>query len=214
MYKSDLTPKQRNVLLAIEHLFRINSVSPTLEEIRQYLNYSNTSSVQRHIEPLIKKGYLRNQENKSRSFEVISSNIDLINIPLVGNIACGIPIHAEENIEAYIPYPKQDTKYSVSELFFLRAIGDSMNDYCIKNKPIHDGDFVLIHQQSNADLGQPVVALVGDEATIKIFSKDTNLGAYVLKPKSNNPKHKPILIFDNLSIQGVAVDVIKPKLLN
>ncbi len=211
MKQNDLTPKQKTVLTVIKELIRINSTSPTLDEIRKYMGYKNTSSVQRHIEPLIKKGYLVNQDNKSRSLKIAGDTEEILNIPLVGNIACGKPIYADENIEAYIPYSRQKTRYSQSELFFLRAVGDSMDEANIKGNPINDGDYVLVHVQNCADLGQPVVALIGDEATIKIFSKDPEKGAYVLMPKSSNPKHKPILLFEELAIQGIAIDVIKPN---
>lgn len=211
MKQIELTPKQKAVLLAIKDLIRINSNSPTLDEIRAYMGYKNTSSVQRHIKPLITKGYLKNRENRSRGLQVVQEKEELLNIPLIGNIACGKPILAEENIEAYIPYPKQSTGYSNSELFFLRAVGDSMDEANINGKSINDGDYVLVHVQNIADRGQPVVALIGDDATIKIFNKDPERGVYTLMPKSSNPNHKPILLFENLAIQGVAIDVIKPN---
>jgi len=212
MNTNSLTIKQKAVLGAIKELMRTNGKSPTLEEIRSFMNYNNTSSVQRHITPLIKKGYLKNKENQSRSLELIEEKQEVIDIPLIGNGSCGKPIFAEEDIEAYIPYPKDKTRYPSKDLFFLRATGDSMNEAKINGMSIENGDYVLVHQQSLSDYGKPVVALIGDEATIKIFKKDDEKSAYVLEPKSSNKSHKPILIFEEFAIQGVVIDVVKPNL--
>jgi repressor LexA len=211
MYNNQLTIKQKEVLATIKDLIRVQGKSPTLEEIRKVMGYKQTSSVQRHIEPLLRKKYLTNEDNQARSLKIIEEAEGTLNIPLVGNIACGKPIYAEENVEAYIPYPKESTRYSQSELFFLRAVGDSMDEANIKGKSIDEGDYILVHVQNTADIGQPVVALIGDEATIKIFNKDPERGVYTLLPKSSNPNHKPIFLFENLAIQGVAIDVIKPN---
>ncbi|MDP2763134.1 MAG: S24 family peptidase, partial [Enterobacteriaceae bacterium] len=121
------------------------------------------------------------------------------NIPLVGAIICGQPILAVENIEAYIPY---EVKGNPREYFFLRAIGDSMN-----KAGIDDGDMVLIKKQQTADPGDKVVALIGNEATIKIFKMDKNKA--ILEPRSSNPVHKPIYVFEDLQIQGKVVGKIK-----
>jgi repressor LexA len=211
MDNSKLTKKQQEVLLAIKDLILSTSMSPTLEEIREYMGYGNTSSVQRHIEPLIQKGYLTSQDNVPRSLRLVEQKQTTLNIPLVGNVACGKPIYAEENIEAYIPYPKSKVGYSVQDLFFLRATGDSMNEAEVNSKTIANWDFVLVHKQSTADTGSIVVALIGDEATIKYFKKDSEKGAYILEPKSSNKKHKPLLLIEDFYIQGTILDVIKRR---
>ena len=104
---------------------------------------------------------------------------------------------------AYIPY---HIKGNSKEYFFLRTIGDSMD-----RAGINDGDFVLVKKQQYAELGDKIVALIGDEATVKIFKKGDN--CIILEPKSTNPDHKPLYIFEDLQIQGKVIDIIKPKLI-
>lgn len=191
-----LTSKQKKVLAVISDLTQKNGSPPTFEELRHALEYSQVSSVQRHTNALKKKGYLG-------SGLTLLARSDEVKLPLVGNVACGAPLLAEENIEAYIPYPKANLHGEAKQYFFLRAVGDSMD-----KAGINDGDFVLIRQQQNADFGQRIVALVGDEATIKKYQKGD--GYIVLKPESTNPQNKPIYLFEDIIIQGVVKDVI-PK---
>lgn len=125
---------------------------------------------------------------------------ETIKIPLLGDVACGLPIFAEENVEAEIPISikliKKGHKY-----FLLRAKGDSMND-----AGINAGDLVLIRQQDYAKNGSQVVALIDDEATIKEYHHNGSL--VVLKPKSKNKKYQPIILTDEFRIQGVVEAVI------
>lgn len=113
---------------------------------------------------------------------------------------CGLPILAEENIEGMIPV-SVDLARPGSKYFFLRASGDSMNE-----AGINDGDFVLVRQQTFAEDGDSIVALIDDEATIKEFRRTKD--AVVLKPRSSNKKHQPILLTSNFQIQGVVVTAI------
>jgi len=123
------------------------------------------------------------------------------NIPLLGNVACGHPLFAEENIESEIPVSveliRKDKNY-----FILRASGDSMNE-----AKINDGDLVLIRQEQVAENGNKVVALIDDEATIKEFWKQGNM--IVLKPKSTNKIHQPIILTTDFKIQGIVEEIIK-----
>lgn len=123
-----------------------------------------------------------------------------VKIPLLGNVACGTPIFAQENIEALIPVSKQFVKAS-NNYFILRASGDSMNE-----AGINDGDLVLIKQQQTANNKDLVVALIDDEATIKELNKSENI--IVLKPKSNNNIHQPIILTEDFKIQGIVETVI------
>jgi repressor LexA len=120
-----------------------------------------------------------------------------IEVPLVGNAACGTPLLAQENIEAMVPV---STLLALrgQKHFLLRAIGDSMND-----AGIDDGALVLVRQQSTADSGDVVVALVDDEATIKELRKSAD--AVVLLPRSKNRSHKPIVLRRDFQVQGVVV---------
>ena len=201
--KKPLTAKQRVLFVALNELERQNGKHPTLEELRKYLGYRNTSSVQRHMSALIDKGYVRNEKNKSRSFEMVGSQHAFVQIPLVGRCPCGAPFLAQQNIEAYVPYDRVRLRGDAEDYFFLQAVGDSMNLANIDNN-----DFVLIRKTNYAEPGQRVVALLGDEATIKKLERSDN--HYILRPESTNLTHKPIYVFDDLAIQGVVVDVIKP----
>ncbi|MFH1601644.1 MAG: transcriptional repressor LexA [Candidatus Shapirobacteria bacterium] len=200
--KKPLTSKQKTVLSLIKDQVSKNGVMPTLEELRVLLGLSSVSSVQRHTDALKEKGYLKNARGLS-----LPDSSDKVQIPLVGNVACGVPFLATENVEAYISYDASKIGGSPNDYFFLRAVGDSMNATRVSGKAIDDGDFVLVQKQQTADSGSRVVVLVGDEATIKkIIPED---GYVRLQPESTNPKNKPIILLENFSVQGVAIDVIK-----
>ncbi len=125
---------------------------------------------------------------------------ETILIPLLGNVACGLPIFADENVEAQVSVSIKLIKKG-HRYFLLRAKGDSMND-----AGIDDGDLVLIRQQQHAENGNRVVALINDEATIKEYHHNGSL--VVLKPKSHNKKYQPIILSDDFRIQGIVESVI------
>lgn len=200
MINSKLTPKQNTVLAAVRELQAANGETPTLDEIRAYLGYSKVSSVQRHIDQLKLKGYIASEKHQARSLNLMHQSF--VSIPLVGNVACGTPMLAQENIEAYVNYGNGKVKGNPDDYFFLRARGDSMN-----NAGIDDGDLVLVHKQDYADEGKNVVALIDDSATVKRLKKEH--GYWTLEPVSKNPTHKKIIMVEDFAIQGVAVDVVK-----
>jgi repressor LexA len=140
------------------------------------------------------------KEQTNNSINEGLNHVKTVNIPLVGNIACGLPVFAEENVEEFIPVSsklvKQGFKY-----FLLKAKGDSMN-----MAGINDGDVVLVKQQSVANNGDRVVALINEEATLKEFHIAS--GVIVLKPISKNKKHKPIIVDKDFQVQGVVAAVI------
>jgi len=206
--EKSLTAKQKLIMATIQDLKAKLGKAPTLEEIRQALNYAGISSVQRHVNALKKKGVLSNERYQARTLEVTYPE-QVVNIPLVGSVPCGTPFLAIENIEAYIPYNKSALRGDSGDYFFLRAVGDSMNNASISGKNIQDGDFVLVKKQQVANPGSPIVALIGDEATIKKITRD---GVFVrLEPETTNLNNKPIVLFgeENFSIQGIVIDVIK-----
>ena len=138
----------------------------------------------------------------SNQFVAKKTNIsDTVEIPLVGSVSCGLPIFAEENIEAKIPVSTKLIRKSAN-YFLLRAFGDSMN-----KKGINSGDLLLIKQQQVAESGDLVLALVDDDATVKEFIN--NGDTIVLKPHSTNPKHQPIILTNDFRIQGIVEKVIK-----
>jgi repressor LexA len=128
------------------------------------------------------------------------SSISTIQVPLVGSVSCGTPVFAEENIQTYIPISTRMAQKG-SKYFLLRASGDSMDE-----AGINSGDLLLIRQQDSAENGDKVVALINDEATVKVFEKTRD--AVILRPKSKNKSHKPIILTDNCMIQGVVVAVL------
>ena len=127
---------------------------------------------------------------------------ETVNIPLVGMVACGTPMLAQENIEGYIATDKNFVGGNLENYFYLRARGDSMNKVGIE-----DNDLVLIHSQNQAQSGNIIVALLDDSATIKILKKHE--GYILLEPKSYNYIHKPIVLKEDFLIQGVVVKIIK-----
>ncbi|MFH0773694.1 MAG: transcriptional repressor LexA [bacterium] len=210
--EKNLTPKQR-IVYSTFHDYEIkHGKAPTFRELlgllKGKLELRAISSVQRHINTLRQKGYLSTEKYASRGTKIKIQFSNTVNIPLVGNVACGVPILAEENITAYIPYDKSLIG-KPENYFFLQAHGDSMNKADVLGNGIDDGDFVLVKKQSTANFGDRIVALLEDEATIKKMANGN--GHIRLEPESNNPTNKPILLFNDFSIQGLVIDVIKNK---
>ena len=195
-----LTPKQKTVFAAVRELQTITGRMPTLDEIRRHLNYATVSSVQRHMDALKAKGYIQSDKNQSRTMRL--SHQHIANIPLVGNVACGVPLLAEENVEAFVAYDADSLHGNPENYFFLRAIGDSMNE-----AGIDDGDLVLVRKSEIAEAGKRIVALVGDDATIKKLVKSS--GHWILRPESSNPKHRDLIMAEEFSIEGIVYDTVK-----
>lgn len=200
--KKSLTAKQKVVLSTVSSLTQQHGRPPTLDELRKALKYSSISSVQRHTDALKRKGYLSSGRGLG-----LPQPTGKIQIPLVGNVSAGVPFFAIENIEAYVPFDSSKLRGNPKDYFLLRAIGDSMNAADIDGKNIDDGDLVLVKKQPSANIGERVVALLGEEATIKRFSRGKEF--IELRPESTNPQNKPIYVYETLSIQGVICDVIK-----
>ena len=179
---------------------------PSVRELMRELDYKSPRSAAVIINNLEDKGILVKKEDGTfqlTEFDItenFGTREQTVKVPLLGNVACGLPIFAEENVDAQIPISikliKKGYKY-----FLLRAKGDSMNE-----AGINDGDLVLIRQQQQAENGQRVVALIDDEATIKEYNHNGSL--VVLKPKSSNKKYHPIILTDEFRIQGVVEAVI------
>jgi len=197
-----LTSKQKQVLSTIIDLTQKLGHEPTLEQVRFALDYTSTSSVQRHTDSLKELGYL----SKSRGLSLPDTD-QTVQIPLVGNVACGAPLLAIENIDAYISYDSSKLRGKSDDYFFLKAVGDSMDATSVNGKTIDDGDYVLVKKQDYPDFGKRIVALIGENATIKKLKQGD--GHIILEPESNNPANKPIYVFEEISVQGVAEDVIK-----
>lgn len=180
---------------------------PTLREINEVTGGKSPRSASLVIDRLVRMGLLKKVGDNLRLAEnqfLNPSSIETVNIPLVGTVTCGLPMLATENIEAFIPVSTNLAKRG-SQYFLLRVSGDSMNQAGIQDK-----DILLIKQQSTAENGQQVVALIDDDATVKIFERTNS--AIILRPKSSNIKHKPIIVTENCQIQGVVIAVLPADL--
>ena len=203
MAKEQLSDKQQQILEFIKRRILDKGYPPAVREICEAVNLRSTSSVHSHLETLEKNGYIRRDATKPRAIEIIDDNFNLarrevVNVPLVGTVAAGQPILAVENIETYFPVPAEFMPNEQS--FMLRVKGDSM-----VNAGIFDGDQVLVKQQTSAENGDIVVALVEDSATVKTFYKED--GYYRLQPE--NDYMDPILVQDNLQILGKVFGVFR-----
>lgn len=195
------------VLSAIRNWMVHHGTPPTIEELRKMLGVGSTRTVLRYLEELEEEGYLERWSG-ARGMKLLrdGGGLETVSVPLVGEVAAGTPILAEENRETWLRLPKTiappDGRY-----FLLRVRGDSMNAATVAGEKIESGDLVLVRQQATADENAIVVALIDGEATIKRFTHGA--GYYLLKPESSNPEHRPILVEDNFQIQGVVQRVIK-----
>lgn len=195
-----LTKRQKQALDFIKTYKNKHDYAPSLEEIKKHLRLSSVSTAHFHVQSLQSMGYLRKEENQPRALDVFSEQ-KLVQIPILGTIAAGQPIEAIENKET-ITVP-QNKLSSSGEFYALRVFGNSMIDENIK-----DGDIVLVKQQSIAENGQKVVALIDNyKATLKKYYKER--GNIKLLPA--NKAIEPIIIKKDkeLTIQGIVIDVIK-----
>ncbi|MDD2913630.1 MAG: transcriptional repressor LexA [Candidatus Pacebacteria bacterium] len=195
-----ITKKQKQVLDFISLYHKKKGYSPSLEEIKKHFRHSSVSTAHFYIKKLQSLGFIGRQDNKPRSINIYGDE-KMVNVTLLGSISAGKPIEAIENKES-IAVPKSKLS-SDGKFYALRVIGNSMID-----ENINDGDIVLVKQQSIAEDGQKVVALIDNyEATLKKFYKER--GFIRLQPA--NKDIEPIIIKKDreLTIQGIVIDVIK-----
>lgn len=161
-----ITERQREVLARIHEIMRERGYPPTVREIGERLGLRSSCTVQRHLEALERKGYIRRARTKARSVEIVQAEdptmvpVPMVPVPVVGTVAAGQPILAAQNIEEVFPLPRDIVKDD--QCFMLRVRGDSMIE-----AGIFDGDHVVVRQQPYADDGDIVVALLEEEATVK-----------------------------------------------
>ena len=192
----------REIRNSIMHVGRI----PSMRELMSSLGYRSPRSASLIVNKLIKMGVLRRKDDGNLQFVKSlgddTTRAQTVDVPLIGMVACGVPILAEENIQAKIPVSTKLAR-PPHRYFLLKAKGDSMNQ-----KGIANGDFVLVRQQVTANNGDTVVALIDNEATVKEFYEAGE--TVILKPRSKNKQHQPIVLTKDFQIQGVVVTVI-PK---
>lgn len=201
----DLTGRQREILELIRRTVQQRGYPPSVREIGAALGLSSPSTVHSHLSALVKLGYLRRDPSKPRAIEVVdgggasSPRTPVRDVPLLGRVAAGAPILAEEDIEDVFPLPS--SLVGSGPVFMLRVRGDSMVD-----AGILEGDYVVVRQQPDAEDGEIVAVLVGgDEATIKRLQR--RHGKVVLL--SDNPAYRPMVFEADVQLLGKVVSVLR-----
>ncbi len=190
--EKELTPRQREVLDFIREMIENKGLPPTIREIGESFKIASTNGVRAILSALSRKGYIRRKPLVSRGIELAKkakASFDYtresayVTVPLVGRIAAGLPTLAVENIEGSIAVDR--TFLPGGDVFSLKVEGESMKD-----SGIFDGDYVLARVQSVAEKGDIVVAVIGEEATVKKYVPQRNR----VKLEPANPAFKPILV--------------------
>lgn len=197
--KSSLTERQRNILQFLKRYVSRRGYPPTLREIAQNFRIKWTQGIEKHLRALQKKGYIK-RSSGARSIEIMGFSQGR-SIPVVGTIAGGKPILAEENIEK--TFALSQDLLSGKDNYFLKVEGDSMRE-----AGILDGDYVLVRPQSMAEKGEIVAASIGDEATVKYFFPEKN--RVILKPA--NSDFEPLVLnegSDDFKILGKVTLVLR-----
>jgi len=194
-----LTERQRAIYDFIKKYIGARGIAPSYEEIRRAFRFGSYNSVQKHLKRLQEKGVLRSPwKNRKRALELVEPPPSSATLPLLGRVAAGRPIEAIAQPES-LEVP--EVLLRGEDNFALRVVGDSMVD-----EGIRDGDIVIVKRQRDARDGQTVVALIGDDATIKQYHRR---GSRIeLRPA--NPRMHPIVVQeDDLQIQGIVIGLIR-----
>ena len=196
MPNGKISEKQKEILEYIKQEILNKGYPPAVREICEAVHLKSTSSVHSHLETLEKNGYIRRDPTKPRAIEIMDDTFNLtrremVNVPVIGNVAAGQPLLAVQNIENYFPIPAEYMPNQ--ETFMLKVKGESMI-----NAGILDGDHILVERQSTASNGEIVVALVDDSATVKTY--------YSLQQE--NDTSDPIIV-DECSILGKVFGVFR-----
>ena len=191
-----LTKTQQKVFDYIKEIIDERGLAPSVREIGAAVGLKSTSTVQYNLNALESAGYIERDPVLKRTIRICKNGTRAVHVPLVGTVTAGMPILAVESIEDYIPVP---VNTAGKELFALRVRGDSMI-----NAAILDGDIAVIDKTPVAENGDIVVALIGDEATVKRFYKEN--GHFRLQPE--NDEYEPIIV-DELAVLGKVVSIIR-----
>jgi len=204
-----ISEKQFQIFKYIVDSIKNIGYPPSVREIAEAVGLSSSATVHSHLKKLEELGYIRRGKGSSRTIEILNSAYktmdnnendlrDITLIPIVGNVAAGIPILAQENIEEYFPVTSDFIK-DTNEVFMLKVKGDSMI-----NAGILDRDYIIVRKQEIARNGEIIVALIEDEATVKRFLKTDKL----IKLIPENDFMKPIVVND-VTIVGKVIGVIR-----
>ncbi len=202
---SDLSTRQQEILDLIRQTVLDRGYPPSVREIGDALGLRSPSTVHSHLSTLVRLGYLRRDPTKPRAIEVVDREDSPVrpaaptrDVPLVGRIAAGSPILAQEDIEDVFPLPQQ--LVGNGPVLMLEVHGDSMID-----AGILDGDYVVVRRQDDALDGEIVAALVEDEATVKRLERRN--GSVILH--AANPAYPPMVFEDGVSLVGKVVSVLR-----
>ena len=203
MATGKISTKQREILEYIKSEILSRGYPPAVREICEAVNLKSTSSVHSHLETLEKNGFIRRDPTKPRAIEICDDNFQMVrtemaSLPVIGTVAAGTPILAEENIDSYFPVPA-DIVPNGEPSFVLKVKGDSMI-----NVGIFNGDQIFVQQCNTARNGDTVVALIDDSATVKTFYKEKDY----IRLQPENDDMDPIIV-DDCQILGKVFGVFR-----
>ena len=202
MAQGKISSKQQEILDYIKSQILERGFPPAVRDICEAVHLKSTSSVHSHLETLEKNGYIRRDPTKPRAIEILDDSFammrrEMTSVPIIGHVAAGEPLLAEQNIEDYFPIPVE--MLPNANTFLLKVQGESM-----VNAGILNGDLVLVKEQHNESKGEMVVALIEDGATVKTFYKEN--GYIRLQPE--NDYMDPIIVPD-VTILGKVIGVFR-----
>ena len=202
MGQGKISATQQEILDYIKSQILERGFPPAVRDICEAVHLKSTSSVHSHLETLEKNGYIRRDPTKPRAIEILDDSFQMLrretaNVPIVGRVAAGEPLLAEQNIEDYFPIPTEFLPNN--QTFLLKVRGESMI-----NAGILDGDYVLVEQRQTASNGEMVVALIEDGATVKTFYKEEG----VIRLQPENDTMDPIIARD-VMILGKVIGVFR-----
>ncbi len=197
-----ITGKQQEILDYIKHEILTRGFPPSVREICAAVHLKSTSCVHAHLDTLERNGYIRRDPTKPRAIEILDDDFqilrtEMVNVPVVGTVAAGAPLLAQQNIESYFPIPAE--RMPDEQCFMLHVRGESMI-----NAGILDGDYVLVRQQPDAQDGDIIVAQIEDSATVKTFYKEADR----IRLQPENDAMEPIYVQD-LQILGIVFGVFR-----
>ena len=203
MATGKISTKQREILEYIKSEILSKGYPPAVREICEAVNLKSTSSVHSHLETLEKNGFIRRDPTKPRAIEICDDNFQMVrtemtSLPVIGTVAAGTPILAEENIDSYFPVPAEIVPNGAPS-FVLKVKGDSMI-----NVGIFNGDQIFVQQCNTARNGDTIVALVDDSATVKTFYKEKDH----IRLQPENDDMNPIIV-DDCQILGKVFGVFR-----
>ena len=202
MAQGKISKKQEEILEYIKSQILERGFPPAVRVICEAVNLKSTSSVHSHLETLEKNGYIHRDPTKPRAIEILDDTFNLtrremVNVPIIGRVAAGEPLLAQQNIENYFPIPAE--MMPNKQTFLLQVQGESMI-----NAGILNGDYILVQQQQTADNGDKVVALIDDGATVKTFYREEG----IIRLQPENDFMDPIIVKD-CTILGKVIGVFR-----